>query len=443
MLKRIPQYEAEGILDSANASRLSEHLENKLKVSESYFVSAIYFAGAMLLLASACLFITNVWEDLSIPQRLAVAFLPLVMSGIFGIIVILKDWGKFIRESASVCNIFSFGFMLIVVANTLGLPPNAEAFLMTMITFGFFVMYIFKSEIVAGGIAILTSILISYFSRNIPSTFEVLFVVVSMALVCLFTAKDWKDAPTLRRVLGLVVCICVLTAGVGFVRMFMNYGCVDFVPDWYDSYFCQIVASGFASILLLSASYGRFANLTFYRLPHLYVGLVVISYTFIAITLWGFDGLGNAYSKVASRFPTMPMTLYILYVAIIFAVYIVMFYKSLRAENKHLEISVLSLFFPLYAFAVFTGSKAFLPYMLIANLIYFVSAGLFAYAGVKKHDYISGNIGVAMLINQAAIRIFSYDIEILTRAIFFGICGVVVIVINRMISKRRRLCNEK
>ena len=81
--------------------------------------------------------------------------------------------------------------------------------------------------------------------------------------------------------------------------------------------------------------------------------------------------------------------------------------------------------------------------MLIANLIYFVSAGLFAYAGVKKHDYICGNIGVAMLINQAAIRIFSYDIEILTRAIFFGICGVVVIVINRMISKRRRLCNEK
>ena len=142
MLKRIPQYEAEGILDSANASRLSEHLENKLKVSESYFVSAIYFAGAMLLLASACLFITNVWEDLSIPQRLAVAFIPLVMSGFFGIIVILKGWGKFIRESASVCNIFSFGFMLIVVANTLGLPPNAEAFLMTMITFGFFVMYI-------------------------------------------------------------------------------------------------------------------------------------------------------------------------------------------------------------------------------------------------------------------------------------------------------------
>ena len=103
----------------------------------------------------------------------------------------------------------------------------------------------------------------------------------------------------------------------------------------------------------------------------------------------------------------------------------------------------LSLIYPLYVIIYFTQAKAFLPYMLIANVIYFVSAGLFAYVGIKKRDYLFGNIGIGMFIFQSAIRLFNSDVEILARAIFFAICGVLVIVINRMISKRRGACDEK
>jgi hypothetical protein len=120
-----------------------------------------------------------------------------------------------------------------------------------------------------------------------------------------------------------------------------------------------------------------------------------------------------------------------------------MVYKALRAENKHLAMVVLSLMFPLYMIIYFTEAKAFLPYMLIVNALYFVSAGLFVYAGVKKRDYLFGNIGIGMLICQSAIRLFNSDVEILARAIFFAICGILVIVINRIISKRRGGCDEE
>ena len=438
MLKRIPQYEADGILDSANATRLTEHLKKSVQTEKSYFISAIYFAGVILLLVSACLFVVNVWDNLDIVQKLVIAFVPLVLSGIFGAVVIAKNWGVLLSESAGICNIVSFGFMLTVVANTLGLPPNAKAFLMLLITFGLIAVYIFKSNIVAGGIAILTAILLGEFRREIPTTFDMFFVLIAFTLICIFTAKNWKKSTILQRILGLVVCICALVASSGFVKMLLNYGCVDYVSGWYVPETSGIIVYALASILLLSASFGRFANLEFYRLPHLYVGIVVLSFTFGSINFSSeFSDIGRGYSSLIKRYPDTSITMFIVLVCVVSVVYLVMVYKALRAENKHLGMVVLSLMFPLYMIIYFTEAKAFLPYMLIVNVLYFVSAGLFIYAGVKKRDYLFGNIGIGMLICQSAIRLFNSDVEILARAIFFAICGILVIVINRIISKRK------
>ena len=93
MLKRIPQYEADGILDSANATRLTEHLKKSVQTEKSYFISAIYFAGVMLILASACLFVINIWDALGTCEHLAMAFVPLLLSGILAYALSQKTGG--------------------------------------------------------------------------------------------------------------------------------------------------------------------------------------------------------------------------------------------------------------------------------------------------------------------------------------------------------------
>ena len=442
LLKRIPQYEAEGILDSANANSLSKHLENKLKTQESFLVSAIYFAGAILLLVAACLFVVNVWEDLNIVQRLVVAFVPLVLSCVFGAVVIAKNWGALLRECAGVCNIVSFGFMLMVVANTLGLPPNDRAFLMLLVVSGLTAIYIFKSNIVAGGVAILTAILVDVCQKT-PTMFDVFFVVIAFALVCVFTAKNWRESTILQSVLGLVICICALFVGGVFIELLLNYARADDIHCYIYGTTNAVVVYGLASILLLSASFGRFANLGYFGIPHLYVGIVVLSFAFGVINYSGtFKNIAVGYSNLL-KLPNTSIGVFIAFACVITLVYLVMVYKALRSENKHFGMVALSLIYPLYVIIYFTQAKAFLPYMLIANVIYFVSAGLFAYVGIKKRDYLFGNIGIGMFIYQSAIRLFNSDVEILARAIFFAICGVLVIVINRMISKRRGACDEK
>ena len=265
LLKRIPQYEADGILDSANATRLTEHLKKSVQAEKSYFVSAIYFAGVILLLVSACLFVVNVWDNFDVLQKLVVAFIPLVLSGIFGALVIAKNWGALLRECAGVCNIVSFGFMLMVVANTLGLPPNDRAFLMLLVVSGLTAIYIFKSNIVAGGVAILTAILVDVCQKT-PTMFDVFFVVIAFALVCVFTAKNWRESTILQSVLGLVICICALFVGGVFIELLLNYARADDIHCYIYGTTNAVVVYGLASILLLSASFGRFANLGILRL---------------------------------------------------------------------------------------------------------------------------------------------------------------------------------
>ena len=84
LLKRIPRYEADGLIDRAAAEKLSAHLRASLEGKKPVFFNAVYFAGAILLIVSSCLFVQNIWDELSAGMRLLLAFVPLVISATFG-----------------------------------------------------------------------------------------------------------------------------------------------------------------------------------------------------------------------------------------------------------------------------------------------------------------------------------------------------------------------
>lgn len=65
LLKRIPRYEADGLIDRAAAEKLSAHLRASLEGKKPVFFNAVYFAGAILLIVSSCLFVQNIWDELS------------------------------------------------------------------------------------------------------------------------------------------------------------------------------------------------------------------------------------------------------------------------------------------------------------------------------------------------------------------------------------------
>ena len=116
LLKRIPRYEADGLIDRAAAEKLSAHLRALLEGKKPVFFNAVYFAGVILLIVSSSQFVQNIWDELSAGMRLLLAFVPLVISATFGVCALLLRLHPLLREAAAVANILSAGAMLCLFA---------------------------------------------------------------------------------------------------------------------------------------------------------------------------------------------------------------------------------------------------------------------------------------------------------------------------------------
>ena len=135
LLKKIPRYEADGLIDRASAERLSAHLRGSLDGKKPFFFNAVYFAGAILLIVSSCLFVQNIWDELSVGMRLLLAFAPLALSAAFGICALSFRLNPLLREAAAVANIIAADVMLCLIASILNLEGNFRDFSVAMISF--------------------------------------------------------------------------------------------------------------------------------------------------------------------------------------------------------------------------------------------------------------------------------------------------------------------
>lgn len=443
LLKRIPQYEAEGILDSTNATRLTEHLKTSVNTEKSYFVSAIYFAGAMLLLASVCLLVVNVWDDLSITQRLVVAFVPLVLSGIFGCLVLAKGWGFFMRECAGVANIASFAVMLIVIGKTVNSEYSEYEMNIFIVGFSSLMMFIFRSKLSAGiaivCATILASELTSYLRNGI---LDVLFLVVCVSLICIFTVWNWRKVGVLQVILASVVCVCLLIIVANFTNIIVRLGSAEYI--YVSIFFPSIAVFSLGSIMLLWSRSEKFVDVGYQKIPHYYIGIVMMSvmYTFL-------NG-SNHYNRVdlIDRFievwniSALSGSLLLLFLLGLFIVWSVMLYKSIRVKNVHWEVVTLNLLLPIYILSTIFNKDMYIVFMVIATVLYFLSAGLFTFLGLKKRDYVMTNIGILIFIYQGIVRVINSEIEMLTRAMLFAVSGIVLIAINYILAKRKSVKNE-
>ncbi len=189
LLKRIPRYEADWLIDRAAAEKLSAHLRALLEGKKPVFFNAVYFAGAILLIVSSCLFVQNIWDELSAGMRLLLAFVPLVISATFGVCALLLRLHPLLREAAAVANILAAGAMICLIAailnlegNFLNLEGNFRDFSVAMISFALPLVFIFNSRAAAGIAAIWCAVLANPYSRD-AGVFDALFTCACFAAV--------------------------------------------------------------------------------------------------------------------------------------------------------------------------------------------------------------------------------------------------------------------
>lgn len=446
LLKRIPRYEADGLLDSDSAARLAAHLSAVLNRGTSPFFNAVYFAGAILLIVSVCLFVNNVWDGLSVGVRLGLAFVPLAVSFILGLWALLFGRGAFMHELAAVAAIVSFGTLFCLVAGVLNIEDNFHDYSVLMICLSLPLVFVFDSRAAAMVVAIWCSIVADFgYSDNLWGVGDAFFAAAVFAVVFVYTFKNWRDAGIPNFVLGLVVCGYLASLSYNVPEMFVRGFCPLLaqpdLPNLYAFYSCAMF--GAAAVMLSWAS--RWGGLPLWKVPQLYVGLVLMFGAMTVLNRLSCFKSGifceSAEKIVKLHSVSIPAALVLDFVLVaVFVVWILSLVRALCGREKIWGALIAGLMFPLY-FAALFGRGGYFLFVVLSNAVFFASAAAFAFSGIRRRSFLLLNIGVAMIVWQGFIRLVAMDSAIFFRAAFFGVCGFVLIGANYFL--KRRLCNEK
>ncbi len=445
LLRRIPEYKSNGIIDAQSAERLSKHLNESLAGWRPLFSGSIYFAGIILLEVSACFFAVNIWDGLPRAGRLALAFVPLIISAVYGMFVLLKNFGGLFRESAAVVNIISVGVLICASNGALNISGNFHSFSVEMMCFSLALTFLFNSNFAAATTVVWCAIFSNSFHNGYSwGVYDSLFALAFFLAVFIFAARGWSKAGVLRTILGYIVCACAPFTVNGCAEIILKCSLED-GSRYYELFpwvfhFCA--PAGLGSIMLLAAGRGRFHSLPVFRMPYFFVGLILSAILLVQLNTSRLfeNALSKSldcYLKIWEIEPLSGAVLTLILFAV-FAGWAAMFTASLLSR-KHGDwgISVLSLMFPLWLAAVFTSGDRYLVFAAASNIIFFISASVFAFSGIGRRNFFLLNVGVVMLVFQGMVRVMNSDIEVVFRAVFFGVCGIILMLFNWLLSVRK------
>ena len=392
----------------------------------------IYCASAILLFLALWFAIESVWGLLA--TRFVVGFVPLVLSVVFGAIVIIKGYGNNMRECAGLCNVASYIVMQKIVLDITGLNFYLSDCTLVAI-YALSMMFVFRSKFACG-------FTIAYTTAIQYSLFELWFISVALVLIWVFTMWNWKNATTSQVLLFVVVCVCSLYIFAKYPSMLIQLGGAD-APCGFVYYETQMSIYGVGVVLLLMGTFGRFANVGYDKQPYVAFGIILMSVAFgyLNTEKCPKENILSLLVKMSEQ-STLSASLLLLFFGGLLLAWGIMFYKSLQAEKKYLGMSVLSTMFPIFVIFSLFGKDASFVFMLIANIVYFISACLFVFVGVKRKNKEMVKVGVLMFGYQAMFRVIILGVEIPTKMII-SIGVIALIVVNYIINKSMGVENEK
>lgn len=442
LLKRIPRYEADGLIDRASAEKLSAHLRKSLEGKKPFFFNTVYFAGAILLIVSSCLFVQNIWDELSVGMRLLLAFVPLALSAAFGACALIFRLHPLLREAAAVANILAADVMLCLIASILNLEGNFRDFSVAMISFALPLVFIFNSRAASGIVAIWCAVLASSYSRDV-GVFDALFSVACFAAVGFRAFRNRAEPAALNAALRLIVCICAPILAGNALKILVGEMCpqidAEALPN-LDHFYDSVSIGIGATMLAVGAKSGGSRLL---KIPQIFVGLSIMC---LAMR---FMNLQSAYYGEYATFPyslpplaelfklsTAAGSILVAAVALAMLAWLLPTLRALASAKKLTGVVLASFVFPLYfAAGIFCGDK-YMPFMILSNAIFFAAAASLAFDGVRRGSFSILNAGVVMILWQGFLRVSASDDGILFRSAFFGLCGLLLVVANYFLKRR-------
>ena len=161
-LTEIPRLRSEGILDESTADRLEKFYRKEL---ESPSVRNLLFGilgvlGAMLIAGGIVLFTAHNWDMLPKQGRIAIAFLPFLLSAAFAAFTLIRRKGEVWREGAAVLSAAGIVSLNALISQIYHIEGEMFDFLSLNLLFALALMYLFDSRV----LSLLTAIFLIVFA---------------------------------------------------------------------------------------------------------------------------------------------------------------------------------------------------------------------------------------------------------------------------------------
>lgn len=364
--------------------------------------------GALLISGGAILLFAYNWDMLSTWQRVAVAFVPLLIGAVCGIYTIVKERDRRWREFSAVFTAAGFTVLTALISQIYHSGGTLLDFTRLVLAVSLPLVYIFKSQALTAVYCLGLFTFLGYRSEQLNLAWAYLAAILPFICCYLFFSKQRGPRTTAMRYIALIPLVFLILLD----------------ERWYSI----TIHFAAASMLYVAGLYYHDEGERGWKNPWLALGWLYLTalLVFASTTRYAWQGVYE-YARGPNHF------------SILWPVFFAAGACAALRKATPLKILVmLSPLLPLSAEALGIGSST----MVFAANGYLLLIACAALArGVRGRGLLEINAGMLQLTLLVWIRFYDERIGIMTRAVAFMIVGMAFIMANVYLGRKFRKDN--
>lgn len=408
LLEELPELERNGLLDAESRKKLEGFYRKRLEAvpARNWLLWSISIIGVLMICGGIILLTAHNWDMLPKAWKITISFTPFVLSGGFGILVLVKRMGQTAENAAAMLISASIAGVMALISQIYHINGSMFDYLTFVLGFSLALLYLFRSVI----LGTLFPLFLLFYSAALSSGDSAWIPFVYTLLWLPFAIREfWKPDSIAAAAMRYVLPI-------GAAALLVQYGIsTKAESDLLLELLC-IGAAGFlnAGLILRDEKKGKFGN------PWLIAGYGIIV---VLLLIW---------SCSSGKIFNLP--------------------EIANAENFSLAvwgIFTAGMLFPLlfrFSFEkLYIGLFALLPVGMnlvspvgpdLVSSIYLGGLGIVLIGcGFPRGDLLRLNLGLTAILALIVCRIFSENFSILTRSVVFLSLGALFLLTNVFLSR--------
>lgn len=435
LLKKLPDYAAEGLIDPDSRARLDAYLQAQVRAGSAMWWWVLYVLGGILVSVGAILLVRNNWYEFSPATRLFLGAVPFLVSVGLGVWTLARRQDSLWAVFVPLLNIAGVMCAIAVTAQVYQLPPNMHLFLRVVLILVMPLPFLFRTQLVPA----VCLVLLSFWAGDVRQMEELwapLFFCAHATLMFAFILRPYGKGGAPFQ--WLAAAISLVAVCIGLPQVWESFDVPD-KPDFRLYY--PAMALYLSGIFLWhvhcarrgrngwgSEAVLRWAGIVFFTILLLMAGCrygwrlgEMRPFWQAGTDVWSW--LGLAVLSLAALFNTLWLC------------------RIGWRRDEYLPYLVAALagvFAPLFlaagAFPEFL--EGVLKYG--ANALYIAVVVCFLLDGIRRRRYAPLNTGIAMLLLFVWVRMMEHDFSLLIQAATFISLGIFLIAMNVWLNRLRK-----